>query len=50
MSIGINKIQRYKCAYLDVCAQLLLRDFKLIIEEELKEIVEDGGGDMVQVN
>ena len=36
--------------YLDVCAQLLLRDFKLLMKGELKEIVEDGGGHMVQVD
>lgn len=37
-------------AHLYVCTQLLLRDFKLITEGELKEVVEDGGGHMVQVN
>lgn len=31
-------------------AQLLLRDFKPIVEGKLKEIVEDGGWHMVQVD
>lgn len=39
-----------KSAYLDVCAQLLLGDFELITEGELEEIVEDGGGHVVQVD
>lgn len=37
-------------AYLDVRVQLFLRDFELIMEGELKETVEDGGGHMVQVD
>lgn len=37
-------------AYLDVRVQLFLRDFKLIMEGELKETVEDGGGHVVQVD
>lgn len=47
---GINRHGDLKSAYLDVCAQLLLRDFKVIMEGELKEIIEDGGGYMVQVD
>lgn len=40
----------YMFAYLDVRVQLFLRDFELIMEGELKETVEDGGGHMVQVD
>lgn len=39
-----------KSAYLDVCVQLLRRDSKLIMEVELKEIVENRGGHMVQLD
>lgn len=44
----LNRRRERKSVYLDVVAQILLRDFKLIMEGELKEIVEDGGGHMVQ--
>lgn len=46
---GING-HGYMFAYLDVRVQLFLRDFELIMEGELKETVEDGGGHMVQVD
>lgn len=40
-----------RTAYLNVCAQfLLLRDFKPVVEGKLKEIVEDGGRHMIQVD
>lgn len=39
-----------KSAYLDVCVQLIHRNSKLIMEVELKEIVENGGGHMVQLD
>lgn len=39
-----------KPAYLDMCVQLLPRYFKRIIEGELKKIVEDGGGHVVQMD
>lgn len=39
-----------KYAYLDVCVQLLPRNFKLITEGELKKIVENGGGHMDQLD
>ena len=39
-----------KFAYLDVCVQLVPRHFELIMERVLKEIVEDEGGHMVQVD
>lgn len=39
-----------KSAYLNVCSQLLQRDFKLTVEGELEQIVEDGGGHMVQLD
>lgn len=35
--------------YLDVCPQIFLRNFKVMIEGELKKIVESGGGHMLQV-
>lgn len=46
----INRHGYMKSAYLDVCVQLLPGDFKLIMEGELKEIVEDGGGHMFQLD
>ena len=39
-----------KSAYLNVCTQLLQRDFKLTVEGELEQIVEDGRGHMVQLD
>lgn len=36
--------------YLDMCSQLILGDFKMIIEGKLKDIVEDGRRHMIHAD
>lgn len=46
----INRHGYMKSAYLDVCVQLLHRDHKLIMEREFQEVIEAGGGHVIQLD
>lgn len=37
-------------SYLDVCIQVFHRDNKPVVEGELKKMVEDGGGHVIQLD